>query len=469
MGSTPEKLKRRADELHEFNPMLGFRGVRLAIAFPEIAEMQARAIFEGAVEAQKKTGAPVTAEIMVPLVFAKRELDLVKARIDAMAEAVTAETGVAIALSGRHDDRTAARRLARRRDRRDGGILLLRHQRPDPDDARHLARRRRLISWRLCRQGHSAARSLRFDRSGRRRRIGGAGGRARHARRAKNSSSAFAANMAAIRPPSLSARRLGLDYVSCSPYRVPIARLAAAQAALGKAAGSTGVSSGATLAARRDFKGFAFAAGSTPADDQNPRAGILRVLARRPRLFACERACHGPTHGFLPPHLGFAADSGKRRPVGARRSASLLRSDRAGRRGSICASHGRPRRHAVASARRHDPNQRKYSFRGRRIAARNLAGDFSVRAPPGAASARSDFARYGRVSRRLPEPRSPARPARINEGHLRAPFPDLSSIAAGGKRGLSRALAMIETQKAQPNWPPCSTPPSSRPAPMPPG
>ena len=56
MGSTPEKLKRRADELHEFNPMLGFRGVRLAIAFPEIAEMQARAIFEGAVEAQKKTG-----------------------------------------------------------------------------------------------------------------------------------------------------------------------------------------------------------------------------------------------------------------------------------------------------------------------------------------------------------------------------------------------------------------------------
>ena len=60
---------------------------------------------------------------------------------------------------------------------------------------------------------------------------------------------------------------------------------------------------------------------------------------------------------------------------------------------------------------------------------------------------RSDFARYGRVSRRLPEPRSPARPARINEGHLRAPFPDLSSIAAGGKRGLSRALAMIETHE----------------------
>ncbi len=51
MGASAEKLKQRASELHEFNPMLGFRGVRIAIAYPEIAEMQARAIFEGAVEA----------------------------------------------------------------------------------------------------------------------------------------------------------------------------------------------------------------------------------------------------------------------------------------------------------------------------------------------------------------------------------------------------------------------------------
>ncbi|WP_374546907.1 pyruvate, phosphate dikinase, partial [Rhodoblastus sp.] len=95
-GASPDKLKRRADELHEFNPMLGFRGVRLAVAFPEIAEMQARAIFEGAVEAQKKTGESVAPEIMVPLVFSRRELDLVKTRIDAMAEAVAKETGVTI-------------------------------------------------------------------------------------------------------------------------------------------------------------------------------------------------------------------------------------------------------------------------------------------------------------------------------------------------------------------------------------
>ncbi|WP_158808726.1 pyruvate, phosphate dikinase [Beijerinckia sp. L45] len=93
LGVSEDKLRSRASELHEFNPMLGFRGCRLAIAFPEIAEMQARAIFEGAIEAKKKTGAMVTPEIMVPLVFGKTELDLVKASIDAMAKAVETETG----------------------------------------------------------------------------------------------------------------------------------------------------------------------------------------------------------------------------------------------------------------------------------------------------------------------------------------------------------------------------------------
>ena len=93
MGASPEKLRARALELHEFNPMLGFRGCRLAIAYPEIAEMQARAIFEAAVEAAKKTGQAVIPEVMVPLVMTKPELDFVKARIDAMAKAVQDETG----------------------------------------------------------------------------------------------------------------------------------------------------------------------------------------------------------------------------------------------------------------------------------------------------------------------------------------------------------------------------------------
>src|SRR5271155_1790223 len=94
MKVSAEKLRARSAELHEFNPMLGFRGVRLAIRYPEIAEMQARAIFEGAVEAGRKTGKPVAAEIMVPLVFGRPELDLVKAIIVATAEAVAKETGV---------------------------------------------------------------------------------------------------------------------------------------------------------------------------------------------------------------------------------------------------------------------------------------------------------------------------------------------------------------------------------------
>jgi len=96
MGVPADKLRARANELHEFNPMLGFRGVRLAVRYPEIAEMQARAIFEGAVEASRKTGAPVIAEVMIPVTFGRPEVDMVKAIIVATAEAVAKETGVKV-------------------------------------------------------------------------------------------------------------------------------------------------------------------------------------------------------------------------------------------------------------------------------------------------------------------------------------------------------------------------------------
>jgi pyruvate,orthophosphate dikinase len=96
MGIDAEKLRERALELAEFNPMLGHRGCRLLVSYPEIAEMQARAIFEAAVEAGKSTGAPVVPEIMVPLVGLKAELDLVRGRIDAMAQAVARETGITV-------------------------------------------------------------------------------------------------------------------------------------------------------------------------------------------------------------------------------------------------------------------------------------------------------------------------------------------------------------------------------------
>ncbi|MFY9754403.1 MAG: pyruvate, phosphate dikinase [Pseudolabrys sp.] len=96
MRTDPKKLAARANELSEFNPMLGFRGCRIAIVYPEIAEMQARAIFEAALEVGKRTGKPVVPEIMVPLIATKAEFDLVKARIDAMAEAVTKEKGTKV-------------------------------------------------------------------------------------------------------------------------------------------------------------------------------------------------------------------------------------------------------------------------------------------------------------------------------------------------------------------------------------
>ena len=92
-GVGVETLKRRAAELHEFNPMLGHRGCRLGVTYPEIYEMQARAIFEAAVDVAEKTGAAPIPEVMVPLVATRRELELMKAVIDKAAETVFAERG----------------------------------------------------------------------------------------------------------------------------------------------------------------------------------------------------------------------------------------------------------------------------------------------------------------------------------------------------------------------------------------
>ncbi|MCY4542426.1 MAG: PEP-utilizing enzyme [Rhodobacteraceae bacterium] len=93
IGLSLEQLTARAEELKEFNPMLGLRGVRLGISVPEIYEMQARAIFEAAAEATAR-GISVSPEIMVPLVTANREVVLVKRQIDQVAEEVRASTGV---------------------------------------------------------------------------------------------------------------------------------------------------------------------------------------------------------------------------------------------------------------------------------------------------------------------------------------------------------------------------------------
>jgi pyruvate, orthophosphate dikinase len=93
MGISYEKVKARVEGLHEFNPMLGFRGCRLGIIFPEITEMQARAIFEAAAETQKK-GIPVSPEVMIPLVGNVKELRHQEKLVRTIAEAVMKEQGV---------------------------------------------------------------------------------------------------------------------------------------------------------------------------------------------------------------------------------------------------------------------------------------------------------------------------------------------------------------------------------------
>ena len=92
-GLDVETLRRRAAELHEFNPMLGHRGCRLGVTYPEIYEMQARAIFEAACVVAEKSGAAPVPEVMIPLVGTKRELELMKAVVDRAAQAVFAEQG----------------------------------------------------------------------------------------------------------------------------------------------------------------------------------------------------------------------------------------------------------------------------------------------------------------------------------------------------------------------------------------
>ncbi|HEY0958451.1 MAG TPA: pyruvate, phosphate dikinase, partial [Novosphingobium sp.] len=93
IGIGVDTLKRRAGELHEFNPMLGHRGCRLGITFPEIYEMQARAIFEAACDVAVASGEAVVPEVMIPLVATKRELEILRALVDRTAARVFEEKG----------------------------------------------------------------------------------------------------------------------------------------------------------------------------------------------------------------------------------------------------------------------------------------------------------------------------------------------------------------------------------------
>jgi pyruvate, orthophosphate dikinase len=230
MGVPVERIKQRVKELHEFNPMLGFRGCRLGIVFSEISEMQSRAVFEAAAEVQK-SGIKVKPEVMIPLVGFKRELDLQVEVVHRVAKEVMAEKKVKLnymvgtmievprgALTADEIAQTAEffsfgtndlTQTCLGMSRDDSGSFL------PPYTELEIVKKNPFASIDQVGVGQlmkMAAEKGNKTRPGIKLGICGEHGGD---------------------PESVKfCHRIGLTYVSCSPYRVPVARLAAAQAAL---------------------------------------------------------------------------------------------------------------------------------------------------------------------------------------------------------------------------------------------
>ena len=232
IGIGVDTLRRRADELHEFNPMLGHRGCRLGITFPEIYEMQARAIFEAACDVAAASGEAVVPEVMIPLVATRKELQILKALVDRVAAQVFTEQGRTLDyLVGTMIELPRAALMAGEIAEeatffsfgtndltqttlgvsRDDASRFL-----NPYVEQGIYPRDPFVSLDIEGVGQLvelAAERGRTTRPGLKLGICGEHG-------GDPASIAFC-------------EKTGLDYVSASPYRVPIARLAAAQAALG--------------------------------------------------------------------------------------------------------------------------------------------------------------------------------------------------------------------------------------------
>ena len=228
-----EKIMNRVHELHEFNPMLGFRGCRLGIRYPEITAMQARAVIEAAVEA-KKAGVKASPEIMIPLVGFKRELDLQVEIVHAVAAAVQAETKTKVvykvgtmievprgALTADEIAQTAEffsfgtndlTQTCLGMSRDDSGSFLPAYQESEVLKKNPFASIDQAGVGQLMQIAIEKGRKTRPDIK-----LGICGEHGGDPDTVKF------------------CHKLGLTYVSCSPYRVPVARLAAAQAAVSEA------------------------------------------------------------------------------------------------------------------------------------------------------------------------------------------------------------------------------------------
>jgi pyruvate,orthophosphate dikinase len=231
IGATAEAVRQRANQLQEANPMLGHRGCRLAITYPEIPEMQARAIFEAAAEVISTDGIAVNPEIMIPLIATRHEFDILKEIVDRVAGEVQKEKGVTLDyLTGTMIELPRAclqaEQIAEAAEffsfgtndltqttfglsRDDSGSFLGDYERAGIFERDPFVTIDEVGVGELVRIGCDRGRKARPDIK-----LGICG---EHG--GDPQSVAFC-------------HRVGLNYVSCSPYRVPIARLAAAQAAL---------------------------------------------------------------------------------------------------------------------------------------------------------------------------------------------------------------------------------------------
>jgi len=231
LGMSAREVQSRIEQLAEFNPMLGMRGVRLGITVPEIYDMQARAIFEAAIDASESAENAIQPEIMIPLVSAKREVELVKSRIDAVAADVATQRGhmVEYRLGVMVETPRAALRagdiaqhasflsfgtndmtqMTYGLSRDDAGRFMSDYvnQGVFPEDPFRV----------LDQDGVGELLELASERG----------------RKVREKLVLSVCGEHGGDPDSIAfCRNLGLDYVSCSPYRVPVARLTAAQLAV---------------------------------------------------------------------------------------------------------------------------------------------------------------------------------------------------------------------------------------------
>jgi pyruvate,orthophosphate dikinase len=237
-GADLATLRARNAQLHEANPMLGHRGCRLGITYPEIYEMQARAIFLAAVEVSKKTGNPVMPEIMIPLVGTKKELDLMKDAVERMAEAVFKEAGSRVdymvgtmielpraCLQAGHIAETASFFSFGTNDLTQTTLGM---SRDDSGPFLEIYRQKGIYEQdpfaSLDQEGVGEMIKIAVERG----------------RKTRPDIKLGICGEHGGDPASIGfCQKVGLNYVSCSPYRVPIARLAAAQAALAVSAEQT--------------------------------------------------------------------------------------------------------------------------------------------------------------------------------------------------------------------------------------